>query len=203
VLTAVARALHREEPRPWVIDDYLALGLAGREGRALLGQLRAEVPRPYLLAFSRWMCARARFAEDIVEQAVAAGTGRYVILGAGLDSFACRRNDLLGRLRVFEVDHPATQSWKRRRLTELGVELPARMSTGLARSPTSGRTRREPPTSGARLTSRSLELSGWLPPPWPRLLRSAATAPVSRPEPAPAQMHFPGSVRPPGKGRGA
>src|SRR5690348_5598441 len=56
VLTAVARALHREEPRPWVIDDYLALGLAGREGRALLGRLRAEVPGPYLLAFSRWMC---------------------------------------------------------------------------------------------------------------------------------------------------
>jgi len=127
VLTAVARALHREEPRPWVIDDYLALGLAGREGRALLGRLRAEVPGPYLLAFSRWMCARARFAEEIVEQAAAGGVGQYVILGAGLDSFAYRRNDLLGRLRVFEVDHPATQSWKRRRLAGLGVELPARL----------------------------------------------------------------------------
>ena len=75
VLTAVARALHREEPRPWVIDDYLALGLAGQEGRALLGQLRAEMPRPYLLAFSRWMCVRARFTEDIVEQAAAGGSG--------------------------------------------------------------------------------------------------------------------------------
>jgi hypothetical protein len=50
------------------MDDYLALGLAGREGQALLGQLRAGVPRPYLLAFSRWMCVRVRFAEDIVEQ---------------------------------------------------------------------------------------------------------------------------------------
>jgi methyltransferase (TIGR00027 family) len=127
VLTAVASALHREEPRPWVIDDYLALGLAGREGRALLGRLRAEVPGPYLLAFSRWMCARARFAEDIVEQAAAGGVGQCVILGAGLDSFAYRRNDLLGRLRVFEVDHPATQLWKRRRLAGLGVELPARL----------------------------------------------------------------------------
>ena len=127
VLTAVARALHREEPQPWVMDDYLALGLAGPEGLGLLGRLRAEVPGPHLLAFSRWMCVRARFAEDIVEQAVAGGTGQYVILGAGLDSFACRRNDLPGGLRVFEVDHPATQSWKRRRLTELGVELPARL----------------------------------------------------------------------------
>lgn len=127
MLTAVARALHREEPQPWVIDDYLALGLAGQEGRALLGQLRTEVPGPYLLAFSRWMCVRARFTEDIVEQAAAGGIGQYVILGAGLDSFAYRRNDLLGRLRVFEVDHPATQSWKRRRLAELGVEPPARL----------------------------------------------------------------------------
>jgi len=91
------------------MDDHLALGLAGREGLALLGRLRAEVPRPYLRAFSRWMCARARFTEDIVEQAAASGVGQYVILGAGLDSFACRRGDLLGRLRVFEVDHPATQ----------------------------------------------------------------------------------------------
>jgi methyltransferase (TIGR00027 family) len=107
------------------MDDYLAVGLAGPEGLALLGRLRAEVPRPYLLAFSRWMCVRARFPEDIAEQAAASGTGQYVILGAGLDSFACRRGDLLGRLRVFEVDHPATQSWKRRRLAELGVELPA------------------------------------------------------------------------------
>ena len=109
------------------MDDYLALGLAGRQGLALLGRLRAEVPEPDLLAFSRWMCVRARFTEDIVEQAAASGVGQYVILGAGLDSFAWRRNDLPGRLRVFEVDHPATQSWKRRRLAGLGVELPARL----------------------------------------------------------------------------
>jgi methyltransferase (TIGR00027 family) len=109
------------------MDDYLALGLAGREGLALLDRLRAEVPEPYLLAFSRWMCVRARLPEDIVEQAAAGGIGQYVILGAGLDSFAYRRGDLLGRLRVFEVDHPATQAWKRRRLAGLGVELPARL----------------------------------------------------------------------------
>jgi methyltransferase (TIGR00027 family) len=125
VLTAAARALHREEPQPWVIDDYLAFGLAGPEGPALLGRLRAEVPRPYLLAFSRWVCVRARFPEDVVAHAAAGDVGQYVILGAGLDSFAYRRNDLLDRLRVFEVDHPATQEWKRQRLGELGVEPPA------------------------------------------------------------------------------
>jgi methyltransferase (TIGR00027 family) len=124
VLTAVARAVHREEPLPWAIDDYLALPMAGQEGRALLDRLRAEVPRPHLLAFSRWMCVRARFTEDIVEQAAATGTSQYVILGAGLDSFAYRRGDLLRQLRVFEVDHPATQAWKRRRLAELGIQPP-------------------------------------------------------------------------------
>jgi methyltransferase (TIGR00027 family) len=91
----------------------------------LLDRLRAEVPGPHLLAFSRWMCVRARFPEDIAELAAASGICQYVSLGAGLDSFAYRRGDLLGRLRVFEVDHPATQAWKRRRLTELGVQHPA------------------------------------------------------------------------------
>jgi methyltransferase (TIGR00027 family) len=67
---------------------------------------------------------RARFAEDIVEQAVGNGVCQYVILGAGLDSFAYRREDLLAHLRVFEVDHPATQSWKRRQLSDLGVGIP-------------------------------------------------------------------------------
>jgi methyltransferase (TIGR00027 family) len=125
VLTAVARAVHREEPPPWVLDDYLAVRLTGRQGLALLDRLRADVPRSFLLAFSRWMCVRARFAEDAAEQAAADGVRQYVILGAGLDSFAYRRHDLLGRLRVFEVDHPASQRWKRRRLAELGVVIPA------------------------------------------------------------------------------
>jgi hypothetical protein len=60
-LRAVARAVHREEPQPWVIDDYLALHLAGQEGLALLERLRAELPRPFLLAFGRWVCVRAGF----------------------------------------------------------------------------------------------------------------------------------------------
>ena len=127
LLTAVARALQREEPQPWVIDDNLALGLAGPEGWTLLERLQAEFPRPHLLAFSRWVCVRARFAEDIVEHAAAGGTGQYVILGAGLDSFAYRRADLLGAMKVFEVDHPATQSWKRQRLAELGVDFSGRL----------------------------------------------------------------------------
>jgi methyltransferase (TIGR00027 family) len=125
VKTAAARALHREEPPPWVLDDQLALALAGDEGASITRSMRDELSAEDLLTFSRWMCVRARLAEDVVERAVAAGTGQYAILGAGLDSFAYRRPDLLGRLRVFEVDHPASQAWKRERLADLGVDLPA------------------------------------------------------------------------------
>jgi methyltransferase (TIGR00027 family) len=124
ILTAVARAVHREEPLPWVLDDYLALGLADVGGVALHERLRDEVPRELLLAFGRWMGARGRFVEDIVERWVSEGIFQYVILGAGLDSFAYRRRDLLDRLAVFEVDHPATQAWKRHRLAALGVDVP-------------------------------------------------------------------------------
>jgi methyltransferase (TIGR00027 family) len=123
-LTAVARALHREEPPPWVLDDFLALDLAGEHGPALRARLSRELARDDLLAFSRWVCVRARLPEDIVEDAITAGVRQYAILGAGLDSFAYRRADLLDRLRVYEVDHPETQQWKRGRLSTLDVPLP-------------------------------------------------------------------------------
>lgn len=80
-----------------------------------------------LLGFSRWVCIRARLSEDVVERAVADGVRQYVILGAGLDSFAYRRTDLLDRLRVFEVDHPASQAWKHSRLADLGVDCPTNL----------------------------------------------------------------------------
>lgn len=127
VRSAAARALHREEPPPWVLDDHLALELAGDEGVSITRSMRDELSAEDLLTFSRWMCVRARLAEDVVERAVADGIRQYAILGPGLDSFAYRRPDLLERLRVFEVDHPASQAWKRKRLTELGVSVPANL----------------------------------------------------------------------------
>jgi methyltransferase (TIGR00027 family) len=127
VLTAVARDLYRQEPPPLIFDDALAMGLAGDEGPPLSQRLRHDLPPSHLLAFCRWVCIRSRFAEDLVEQAVARGVEQYVILGAGLDSFAYRRGDLLDRLRVFEVDHPASQSWKQDRLSQLGVKVPDRL----------------------------------------------------------------------------
>jgi methyltransferase (TIGR00027 family) len=69
--------------------------------------------------------SRSRYAEDCLELAVQQGTQQYVILGAGMDTFAFRKPDLLARLHVFEVDHPATQAMKRQRLAMLDQEIPA------------------------------------------------------------------------------
>ena len=73
------------------------------------------------------LCFRNRYAEDELVQAIAGGIDGYVILGAGLDSFAYRRPDLMASLDVFEVDHPASQAWKRARVAELGIPAPARL----------------------------------------------------------------------------
>ena len=74
--------------------------------------------------FRASIVARARFIEDLVAEQAAAGVRQYVILGAGLDTLAQRRPDLAGSLRIFEVDQPGTQAWKRRRLVEAGSASP-------------------------------------------------------------------------------
>src|SRR5216683_6329571 len=68
--------------------------------------------------------ARARFVEDLVIEHAGRGVRQYVILGAGLDTFAQRRPEIASRLRVFEVDQPGPQAWKRERLLELGFGIP-------------------------------------------------------------------------------
>ncbi len=127
LLTAAARGLHREEPPPWILDDWLAMRLSGDEAVRMGEMLRRRLPPPELLAFSRWICVRGRLSEDIVERAAVAGVRQYVIVGAGLDSSAYRRADVLERMRLFEVDHPVSQRWKRRRLKELGIDRPANL----------------------------------------------------------------------------
>ena len=67
---------------------------------------------------------RARFVEDLVEEAAKRGVTQYVILGAGLDTFAQRRPEVASRMHVFEVDQPGPQAWKRKRLAEIGFDIP-------------------------------------------------------------------------------
>ena len=127
ILTAAYRGIHREQPGPLVLDDPLAADLAGDEGVAIVAKMRRRLAPAELEAFVNWVVSRARFSEDFVERDLDAGVSQHVILGAGLDSFAYRRPDLGARLRVFEVDHPASQEWKRRRLEELGVREPSNL----------------------------------------------------------------------------
>jgi methyltransferase (TIGR00027 family) len=126
LVTAYARAYHQIADRPQIFTDPLAARLLGvtAEELAQLGTSTTDLlgagasDRPRRLFFA----TRARFAEDAVAAAVAAGVRQVVILGAGLDTFAYRnpRPDL----RVFEVDHPATQAWKRERLATTGIDRP-------------------------------------------------------------------------------
>ena len=74
--------------------------------------------------FRASIVARARFIEDLVVEQAGRGVGQYVILGAGLDTFAQRRPEIASRLTVFEVDRPGPQAWKRQRLIELGFGVP-------------------------------------------------------------------------------
>jgi methyltransferase (TIGR00027 family) len=122
VRVALWRALHVEvDAPPHVLEDEVGLRLAdppdGWRGRP-------DMDPVFTSGFRGSIVARARFIEDLVASLAAQGVDQYVLLGAGLDTFAQRRPELAARLRVFEVDQPGTQAWKRRRLIELGYGVP-------------------------------------------------------------------------------
>ena len=123
VRVALWRALHLElDGEPPVLADPVGLRLAdpadGWRGRP-------DMDPVFTRGFRAAIVARARFIEDLVTAAADSGVGQYVLLGAGLDTFVERRPEYAGRLRVFEIDQPAPQAWKRQRLTELGYGVPA------------------------------------------------------------------------------
>jgi methyltransferase (TIGR00027 family) len=121
VRTALWRALHVEvDSPPHVFEDTIGLMLAGPEAG---WQGRPDMS-PFTRPFRASIVGRARFVEDLVLEQVARGVGQYVILGAGLDTFAQRRSELASRLRVFEIDQPGPQEWKRQRLIDLGLGIP-------------------------------------------------------------------------------
>lgn len=127
-LAAVGRAIHLASDQPKLLEDHLALGLAGDAGATLLAELTKQLPGESRDTFGLLFAMRARFVEDAVDVAIQDGVAQYVILGAGLDSFAYRRADLDQRLKIFEVDRAGAQVWKRRRLEEMGVAIPTSVS---------------------------------------------------------------------------
>jgi len=111
-----------------VFPDPLALRVIGPENERYMHDNMAWQQREPLRRVRAMVCIRARFTEDELLDAIADGTAQYVVLGAGLDTFACRRPDLAPRLRVYEVDHPDTQAWKRERLASAGVAVPPHLA---------------------------------------------------------------------------
>jgi len=122
---AVHRAVHQVLEKGRIFADPLALPILGEDAEILA---RDAEQNPHRRAMRIFIAARTRFAEDALTTAVAHGVRQLVVLGAGLDTYAYR-GALRGRLRIFEVDHPATQAWKRQRLAEAGIPLPGALTS--------------------------------------------------------------------------
>jgi methyltransferase (TIGR00027 family) len=125
---ALSRAAHQLLDRPPVLEDPIALAIVGERGvreiRAAPWRFNARLAR-HLRAF---LVARSRLAEAALAAALRRGVRQYVVLGAGLDTFPYRNPYPARQLRVFEVDHPATQAWKRRQLAAAGLAPPESLS---------------------------------------------------------------------------
>ena len=144
VIAALNRAAHLVlDPPPFVFEDDVGLRLASvpevlrnsgyrtdpdgaprRAGGWLFSPRALETP---MRGWRGTMLARARYVEDLLAERLRDGIDQFVILGAGLDTTGLRRPDLLERMRVFEVDEPETQSWKRSRIAELGLPSPSHL----------------------------------------------------------------------------
>ena len=122
VRVALWRALHLEvDAPPHVLVDDLGLKLAvPAEGWREQPDMDPMLTRPFRAS----IVARERFIEDFVEQQSRLGVKQYVILGAGLDTFAQRRPEIASTMKIFEVDQPGPQAWKRQRLHDLGQGVP-------------------------------------------------------------------------------
>jgi methyltransferase (TIGR00027 family) len=125
VRVALWRAMHVQvDPAPHVLADELGLRLAAPDEN---WRQRPDMHPQGTRGFRASIVARARFVEDLVLEQAQKGLGQYIILGAGLDTFAQRKAQLAPELHVFEVDQPATQAWKRQRLEELGFGIPSHL----------------------------------------------------------------------------
>ena len=124
---AMHRAAHQLVDAPPVSSDPLAVRIIGPEAAEELrngSDWRAGDRVGGLRAF---IAMRSRFAEEGLAEAVSRGVRQYVLLGAGLDTFAYRAGESFSGLTIFEIDHPATQAWKRARLAEVGISAPANL----------------------------------------------------------------------------
>ena len=120
---ASLRAVHQLLDEPLVFPDPIALPLLGASAEAALRADPFVLNDPMSRGLRGALVVRSRFVEDELARCVAAGVRQYVLLGAGLDTFAYRNPYREEDLRVFEVDHPGTQRWKQQLLAEASISV--------------------------------------------------------------------------------
>jgi methyltransferase (TIGR00027 family) len=124
---ALRRAAHQlYDAPPLVLNDPIAVPILGQEYLPELQKTVTKLEKPFSVGLRAFLVARSRYAEDNLARAIAQGTTQYVLLGAGLDTFAYRNP--YPQLRVFEVDHPATQQWKHELLATSGISIPENLT---------------------------------------------------------------------------
>ena len=123
---AAYRAAHQTADGAGIFADPLARIMLGSDADAVMARFEAADPARRRMRL--FVAARSRFAEDRLALAVARGVRQAVVLGAGLDTFALRNPHREQGLRVIEIDHPATQAWKRERLADAGIGVPAEVT---------------------------------------------------------------------------
>lgn len=121
---ASLRAVHQLLDEPLVLPDPIALPLLGAAAEAALRNDPFALNDPISRGVRAALVARSRFVEDELSRCVETGVRQYVLLGAGLDTFACRNPYADSGLRVFEVDHAGTQRWKQQLLAKAGIGTP-------------------------------------------------------------------------------
>ena len=121
---AARRAAHQLVEHGAIFFDPLAVSILGEDGERLA---RESAERPDSRRMRFLIATRARFAEESLAEAIGRGVRQLVVLGAGLDTYGYRGSPGHG-LRIFEVDHPATQAWKGQRLQDAGIPIPASLT---------------------------------------------------------------------------
>jgi methyltransferase (TIGR00027 family) len=123
------RAAHQLlDGRPRVLDDTIVLRLLGAGTEEYVREHSERILSPRATALRAHVLLRSRYAEERLRDAVGRGVEQFLILGAGLDTFAYRQPDWSSALRIFEVDHPESQKAKRDRLAAAGIEIPANLT---------------------------------------------------------------------------
>jgi methyltransferase (TIGR00027 family) len=125
LMMARQRAAHQALDHGSIINDPYAMKILGEDEK---GVLEFANKHPLASIGRLFTAARSRIAEDALSRAVERGVRQIVILGAGLDTFALRNPHGTRQVRIYEVDQPATQAWKRQRLDDAQIEVPAWLS---------------------------------------------------------------------------